>query len=50
MTSFYIFLALLVIGVLAYGLWNFVELDRCLDAGGRWNYEIDRCEGAREEG
>jgi hypothetical protein len=23
------------------------QVDRCLDAGGRWNYETQICEGAR---
>jgi len=24
-----------------------LAVDDCLDAGGRWNYESDTCEGAR---
>lgn len=26
-----------------------LSIDRCLDAGGRFNYEIGTCEGARSE-
>lgn len=23
---------------------EFMKIDRCLDAGGRWNYELKQCE------
>jgi hypothetical protein len=23
---------------------EFMKVDRCLDAGGRWNYELKQCE------
>ena len=26
---------------------EFFAVDRCLDQGGRWNYELGGCEGAR---
>ena len=26
---------------------QFMRIDGCLDAGGRWNYELRRCEIAR---
>lgn len=26
----------------------FFQIDSCLDAGGRWNEEINECEGARQ--
>jgi hypothetical protein len=26
-----------------------VAIDKCLDAGGRWNYEAGECEGARKQ-
>ena len=32
---------------LAYGLWFYLTVDNCLDAGGRWNHENGLCEGAR---
>ena len=44
---------LTVIAVLiaaAYALRLFGPEDRCLDAGGRWIAEEQRCEGARPEG
>ncbi len=28
---------------------DFLTIDGCLDAGGRWNYEIRRCEPQREQ-
>jgi len=44
--------ALIVAGVgLAIGLViagsEFLAIDDCLDAGGRWDYESDTCVGAR---
>ena len=26
-------------------LWQHLQIDRCLDLGGRWNYETSECEG-----
>jgi len=25
-------------------LWSWIEIDRCLDGGGRWNYETSQCQ------
>jgi hypothetical protein len=38
--------AMLVVGGLAFALFvaRFVAVDRCLDSGGRWNYEVVECE------
>jgi len=33
----------LVAGALCGSRW--LQIDRCLDNGGRWNYEVRRCEG-----
>lgn len=49
----WIALALLAAAVAYYGLLfamhggnpDFLSIDRCLDAGGRWNYERHLCEG-----
>ncbi len=46
-----ILLLLLLAGVLVMvinvpRIKQFVEIDRCLDSGGRWNYENKVCEGA----
>lgn len=27
-------------------LTRFFEIDKCLDSGGRWNYELEQCEYA----
>jgi hypothetical protein len=39
---------LLVVAVvlLAFGLWfrRFMQVDACLDSGGRWNYDSNICE------
>ena len=37
-----IFLFLAVFGVLKVKQW--LEIDACLDSGGSWNYEKNRCE------
>lgn len=37
-----VFLFLAVFGVLKAKLW--LEIDACLDSGGSWNYEKNRCE------
>ena len=43
-----VFAALVTIGVMAPAyraeIAKFFEVDRCLDAGGRWNYESGSCE------
>jgi hypothetical protein len=31
-------------------VWDFMLVDRCLDAGGRWDFENSRCEGSRISG
>ena len=38
--------------LIALGLWlrGQLEVDRCLDAGGRWKAEAAVCEGARAGG
>lgn len=43
--TFIITLSLLVF--VAFQLFNpyFFQIDTCLDRGGKWNYEIKRCEG-----
>lgn len=44
----WLFWAGIVLSVLlVFYLWNVI--DGCLDAGGRWNYDTWRCEGARQE-
>lgn len=44
-----LFAVLLFGGLLAGGLWLRLQLqiDRCLDAGGRWNDDYDECEDTR---
>ena len=32
--------------VLGFKCYRFLEIDRCLDAGGRWDYPMGRCEFA----
>jgi hypothetical protein len=36
----------LLVGLVAGGLWlrRQIQIDSCLDAGGRWNYVSDECE------
>jgi hypothetical protein len=36
-------LALLLIGVFAIWLYGEIQIDKCLDAGGAWDYEKHRC-------
>lgn len=36
--------ALLVVG--SVWLWQQIQIDRCLDNGGRWNYENGKCEAS----
>jgi hypothetical protein len=38
----------IVVAVLL-GFYPWIMIDDCLDAGGRWNYDTWRCEGARQE-
>ncbi|MDF2763961.1 MAG: hypothetical protein K0S81_955 [Rhodospirillales bacterium] len=45
---FLLVMAVLVVAALALGL--FSEEDRCLDAGGVWHADEQRCEGARPGG
>ena len=46
----------IILGVLIFVLlaawWmnHQIAIDRCLDAGGRWNYDDDSCEGAHDSG
>lgn len=37
---------LFIVSFIALGLnaCEYVHIDKCLDAGGRWNYELKRCE------
>jgi hypothetical protein len=37
----------LLVGLLAPLIVQWLAVDRCLDAGGRYNYETRVCEGAR---
>ena len=46
--AFLIVIAALIAAAYALGL--FGPEDRCLDAGGRWIAEEQRCDGAREGG
>ncbi len=40
-----VIMALLLCGGLAFFFgFRFLAIDSCLDAGGRWNYEIEECE------
>jgi hypothetical protein len=34
----------LVIVIGFFKIKRFFEIDKCLDAGGRWNYETNQCE------
>ena len=45
---FLVLVAGLIVAAAALGL--FSEEDRCLDAGGVWHADEQRCEGAREGG
>ena len=37
-------LSLLLVVIFGYWLKGFLEIDSCLDRGGRWNYETGTCE------
>ena len=39
----------LLVGVLAPRIAQSLAVDRCLDAGGRYNYQLRVCEGARTD-
>jgi hypothetical protein len=41
-----LFLAILLLVVTALGYWakGWMDIDRCLDGGGRWNYDKGVCE------
>lgn len=42
-----LFITLAIIGLTAFGylkVTHFFEIDACLDKGGRWNYELEKCE------
>jgi len=41
--------AAVVVGAVWFGWWakGFLDIDSCLDAGGRWEYNGGYCEGAR---
>lgn len=41
-----IFVALFLLFLIAFGYWfkKYMDIDRCLDSGGRWNYEKGICE------
>ena len=44
-TSLQIAALILAIGFACYPyLWEFMEIDACLDSGGSWNYEVSKCE------
>jgi hypothetical protein len=47
-----IVLVVLVFGALVYaGRWAYIQvivIDSCLDRGGRWNYDVGACDGARD--
>jgi len=42
----FVLCALSLILVIIFGYWlkEFLEIDSCLDRGGRWNYETGTCE------
>lgn len=45
--------AVLIVASLAILFFYFkrwIDIDRCLDRGGRWNYETRECEGERKLG
>lgn len=33
-----------ILALLAPRAWRWIEIDRCLDRGGAWNYPHDRCD------
>jgi FtsZ-interacting cell division protein ZipA len=43
-----IVLTVVIIAIIGIGMWcnRFMEIDKCLDSGGRWNYETNECEHA----
>jgi hypothetical protein len=50
MTSRKLFLiagATIVVVLGALYSYRWLQVDRCLDNGGAWNYELRRCEGTR---
>lgn len=50
--SYRALLAIAVAGVVALGgflAWQFVMSDKCLDAGGAWNYAARRCDTGPEK-
>lgn len=42
-------IALTALVTLGLWLWNEINIDRCLDHGGRWNHEHHTCEGDRKD-
>jgi len=48
--KFLIYTIIIIIIVLAMDwIRNFLLIDKCLDHGGRWNYETSECEGERKQ-
>lgn len=44
-------IVLLIVGILAVGYpraWHFLQVDACLDRGGRWDYEQQSCESDQQ--
>ena len=43
-----VFRTLLGMAIAALGLWFVAQwrVDRCVEGGGRWNYETHKCDGA----
>jgi hypothetical protein len=41
-------LSIAILGLMAGWAAQFWKTDKCLDRGGRWNYERNTCEGARD--
>jgi hypothetical protein len=39
-------LLLLALAIAGYWVTTFLKIDRCLDRGGRWNYEGSECQGS----
>jgi hypothetical protein len=38
-------LALALLVAAGFWVWHWLQIDSCLDRGGRWNYEQSHCEG-----
>ena len=42
--KFFVAVAILLLIAFTYWCKGFLEIDKCLDSGGRWNYEVGTCE------